>query len=140
MMSWISATAIAAPDRDRGAGDLAQDAVVVRNNSIHLGAGAAGTGVALGGEGDGHVVASNAVLYLGASGSFDCFSATKPVMGKLVHLFHPSQMIVRVTCLGPDSFGPGVSVRIRIATSPPSRATPRSLLKQTRWTLVTVIC
>ncbi len=72
----FGATGIAAPDRASGPGDLALDDVVVRNNSIYLAAG--GTGILVQGEGDGHVVASNAILYPGTSGSFDCFRADLP--------------------------------------------------------------
>jgi len=66
------ATAIAAPDRGLGTGDLEQDNVVIRNNSIHLGDGG-GTGILLGGQGDQHSALSNAIHYSGSSNSFNCF-------------------------------------------------------------------
>ena len=66
------ATAIAAPDRGLGTGDLEQDNVMIRNNSIHLGDGG-GTGISLGGQGDQHSVLSNAIHYTGPSSSFNCF-------------------------------------------------------------------
>jgi len=66
------ATAIAVPDRGLGAGDLEQDNVVIRNNSIHLGDGG-GTGINLGGQGDQHSALSNAIHYTGSSSSFNCF-------------------------------------------------------------------
>jgi hypothetical protein len=53
--------AIAAPDRDRGAGDTAESAVTIRNNCILFKAGVLGTGIVLGTEGKGHVVVSNAI-------------------------------------------------------------------------------
>ena len=59
-----------------GPGIIDQDNVVIRNNSIYLEAG--GTGILVGGEGVGHVVASNAILYPGTSASFDCFRADLP--------------------------------------------------------------
>lgn len=66
------AIGIAAPDRGLGAGDLEQDNVVIRNNSIYL-AGGGGTGVFLGGQGDQHAALSNAIHFTGTSSSFNCF-------------------------------------------------------------------
>jgi hypothetical protein len=72
-------TAIAIPDRGRDGNDGMLQAVVVRNNSVLVTArSGGGTGVALSGEGSGHVVTSNAVLYMG-SGAFSCFSLAAPV-------------------------------------------------------------
>ncbi len=65
------ATAIAAPDRGLGTGDLEQDDVAIRNNSIFLVGG--GTGIQLGGQGDQHRALSNAIHYAGSSSSFNCF-------------------------------------------------------------------
>lgn len=72
------AIAIAAPDRALGGGDLEQDAVVVRNNSIFLGDGG-GTAILLGGQGDEHIAVSNAVHTTGASSSFNCFRLDLPL-------------------------------------------------------------
>ncbi len=63
---------IAAPNRDRAGDDLPMTRVVIRNNSIYLGA-AGGLGIRLGEEGTQHVVVSNAVYYSGTEDSFDCF-------------------------------------------------------------------
>ncbi len=71
--------AIAAPDRDRGAGDAPQDAIVVRNNSIFLGSSSGGTAIRVRTEGDDHVIASNAVHYAGVNTSFNCLDADLPV-------------------------------------------------------------
>ncbi|MCC6810373.1 MAG: right-handed parallel beta-helix repeat-containing protein [Deltaproteobacteria bacterium] len=64
-----SGVGIAAPDRARGVDDLAQDAVVVRNNSIFLGMD--GTGIRLNADGAGHHAVSNAILAPGGA----CFDA-----------------------------------------------------------------
>lgn len=54
--------AIAAPDRTRGVEDMTMSDVTVRNNSIYLrGTDVLTTGIAVGGEGTGHVVVSNVV-------------------------------------------------------------------------------
>jgi hypothetical protein len=66
------AIGIAAPDRELGSGDLEQDAVAIRNNSIFMGNGG-GTAILLGGQGDEHIAVSNAIHYTGASTSFNCF-------------------------------------------------------------------
>jgi hypothetical protein len=66
--------AIAVPNRDRGNDDLAMTGVTIRNNSVFIGAASGGTGIALGGEGTGHLVVSNAVHYAGTSGSWSCFA------------------------------------------------------------------
>jgi hypothetical protein len=72
------ARAIAAPDRDLGPGDLEQDRVVVRNNSIWI-AGGGGSAIHLGGQGDEHQAVSNAIHYAGTSGSFNCFELGLPL-------------------------------------------------------------
>ena len=72
------ATAIAAPDRGLGTGDIDQDNVVIRNNSIFLGDGG-GTGIKLGGQGDQHSVLSNAIHTTSTSSSFNCFRFDLPL-------------------------------------------------------------
>ncbi len=67
----LGTTAIAIPDRSRAADDLPLQAVTVRNNSILLSSGA--TAIALGGEGSGHQLVSNAIHYSGGSGNWACF-------------------------------------------------------------------
>jgi hypothetical protein len=69
--------AIAAPDRERGAGDAEMTNVDVRNNSIYI-SGAGGTGISVGGEGSGHSIVSNAVLYTGTGRDWSCFDADLP--------------------------------------------------------------
>ncbi|MEM9557846.1 MAG: right-handed parallel beta-helix repeat-containing protein [Acidobacteriota bacterium] len=86
--------AISAPDRSRAPNDLPMDAVVVRNNSIYLGAASSGTAIRLNGEGSDHVLASNAVHYAGSSASFNCLDTDLPV-GAYVDIdhnlcFHPA--------------------------------------------------
>lgn len=70
--SRFDAIAIVAPDRARAANDLPMDAVTIRNNAIHFGAKAGGTGIRLDQEGDGHRLVSNAIHANGA-GAFACF-------------------------------------------------------------------
>ena len=65
---------IAAPDRDRAANDLPMDRVTVRNNAIYFGPAAIGVGIRLNGEGEAHLLVSNAIHYAGA-GPFSCFDA-----------------------------------------------------------------
>jgi len=72
-----SATGIAAPDRGLLAGDLPQDNITIRNNSIWLNA-AGGRGILVNDMGDNHIVVSNAIYYAGTSDNFDCFSANLP--------------------------------------------------------------
>ncbi|MEM1203042.1 MAG: right-handed parallel beta-helix repeat-containing protein [Acidobacteriota bacterium] len=85
---------IAAPDRTRGPNDLPMDAVVIRNNSIYIGAESGGTGIRLNGEGSGHVLASNAIHYAGTSASFNCQDTDLPSSAYLdidhSLCFHPS--------------------------------------------------
>ncbi len=66
-------TAIAAPNRALLAGDLPQDNITIRNNSIWLNADG-GRGILVNDLGDNHVVVSNAIYYAGTSDNFDCFS------------------------------------------------------------------
>ncbi|MCG8461737.1 MAG: right-handed parallel beta-helix repeat-containing protein [Holophagales bacterium] len=74
----FNSRAIAAPDRARAPNDHPMDAVVVRNNSIYIGADSGGTAIRLNGEGSGHVLASNAVYYAGSSSSFNCQDTDLP--------------------------------------------------------------
>lgn len=67
-------TAIAAPNRALGAGDLPQDNITVRNNSIWLNT-TGGRGIVVTDQGDNHRVVSNAIYYAGAGNNFDCFEA-----------------------------------------------------------------
>ncbi len=71
-------TAIAAPDRALGAGDLAQDDITVRNNSIWIGPASGGTAISTREMGDGHIVVSNAIQYAGTSSSFNCLRTDLP--------------------------------------------------------------
>jgi len=70
-------TAISAPDRDRGADDTPESAVTIRNNSILFKSGVSGTAIALGSEGTGNVVVSNAIKTGGGSNGA-CFQADLP--------------------------------------------------------------
>lgn len=72
-------TAIAAPDRPPGSGDLLQDDIVVRNNSIWIGPSSGGTAIAVGDMGDDHVIVSNAIHYVGTSSSFNCLNVDLPL-------------------------------------------------------------
>jgi hypothetical protein len=72
-----SARGIAAPDRSLGPGDLEQDAIVIRNNSIWMGDGG-GTAIRLEDLGDEHEVVSNVIAYPGTSASFNCFELGLP--------------------------------------------------------------
>lgn len=74
--SWESAL-IAAPDRERGSNDLPLDAITIRNNTLFARTPSIVKGIALGGEGDGHVVVSNVLSSLG-SGPFTCFDYDLP--------------------------------------------------------------
>jgi hypothetical protein len=66
--------AISAPDKDRDVakGDGPLDAVTIRNNVVYYAATGGGTGIRLGTEGTGHVVASNAILSAGSNST--CFA------------------------------------------------------------------
>ncbi len=68
-------TAIAAPDRSLGAGDLPQDDITVRNNSIYIDNNSSGSAISVRDMGNDHVIASNAIHYTGTSNSFNCFRA-----------------------------------------------------------------
>lgn len=70
-------TAIAAPDRALGAGDLEQDNITIRNNSIWLDS-IGSRGILVNDLGDNHIVVSNAIYYAGTSNNFDCFSVNLP--------------------------------------------------------------
>jgi hypothetical protein len=72
-------TAIAAPDRSPGPGDLPQDDILVRNNSIWIGPDSGGTAIAVGDMGDDHVIVSNAIHYAGTSNSFNCLRVDLPL-------------------------------------------------------------
>ncbi len=69
-------TAIAAPDRSLGSGDLPQDNIIVRNNSIYLGPNGGGTAISVCDMGDNHQIVGNAVTYAGVNSSFNCWRAT----------------------------------------------------------------
>lgn len=71
----FSVTAIAAPDRAPGPGDLTQDNIVVRNNSIWIDTAGAGTAIRVNDLGDDHVIVSNAIHYAGPNSSFNCLRA-----------------------------------------------------------------
>jgi hypothetical protein len=68
-------TAIAAPDRDLGSGDLPQDDIIVRNNSIYIGPDSGGTAISVRDMGDNHQIVGNAITYAGTSSSFNCLRA-----------------------------------------------------------------
>jgi hypothetical protein len=72
-------TAIAAPDRSSGPGDLPQDNIIVRNNSIWIGPDSGGTAISVGEMGDDHVIVSNAIHYAGTSSSFNCLNVDLPL-------------------------------------------------------------
>jgi parallel beta-helix repeat protein len=74
----IDTLGIAVPDRDRGPEDLPMTDVTVRNNSLLFGTAAGGIGIALGGEGTGHLEVSNAIQYLGNGGGWSCFALDQP--------------------------------------------------------------
>jgi hypothetical protein len=57
-------TGIAVPDRDRGSNDVADNNMIVRNNSIYI-ATPDSTGISVGGEGSHHTVVSNTVQFAG---------------------------------------------------------------------------
>lgn len=65
--------AIAAPTGSRAADDLPLDHLIVRNNSIYTLA-PGSSGIRVGTEGTQHVVASNAIESVAASGSWSCLS------------------------------------------------------------------
>ncbi len=69
-------TAIAAPITAREDADEPLEALTVRNNTIVTAS--VGTGIAVGDEGEGHVVVSNALLYTGKSAAWNCFDANLP--------------------------------------------------------------
>ncbi len=73
----FSQTAIAAPNRPLGTGDLPQDNITVRNNTIWLNI-PGGRAISVNDMGNNHKVVSNAIYYTGASNSFDCFRADLP--------------------------------------------------------------
>ena len=75
----FGATGIAVPDRTREANDLVLSHVLIRNNSLYVGAASTGTGIVLGGEGSGHVLVSNAIHYAGTSSSWSCFALDQPL-------------------------------------------------------------
>lgn len=72
-------TAIAAPDRSLGSGDLPQDDIVVRNNSIWIGPDSGGTAISVRDMGNDHIVVSNAIHYDGSSSSFNCLNVDLPL-------------------------------------------------------------
>ena len=72
-------TAIAAPDRPLDPGDLPQDDIVVRNNSIWIGPNSGGTAISVRDMGDDHVIVSNAIHYAGTSSSFNCLRVDLPL-------------------------------------------------------------
>jgi hypothetical protein len=70
--------AIRAPGSQFGDGDAVLHALVVRNNSIHV-ATSNSVGIAVGGEGDGHVVVGNAIESTASGGFWSCLSLDLPV-------------------------------------------------------------
>ncbi len=72
-------TAIAAPDRPLDAGDLPQDDIVVRNNSIWIGPDSGGTAISVRDMGNDHLIVSNAIRYTGTSSSFNCLRVDLPI-------------------------------------------------------------
>jgi len=71
-------TAIAAPDRSPGDGDLEQDNITVRNNSIWIDTASGATAIYVREFGDDHVVVSNAIHNTGASSGFNCLDVDLP--------------------------------------------------------------
>jgi hypothetical protein len=67
-------THISVPDRPREAGDAEIERVTVRNNTVAIGGTSNGRGIALGGEGNGHVSVSNVVVYTGSDPNWQCAS------------------------------------------------------------------
>jgi hypothetical protein len=72
-------TAIAAPDRSLGTGDLVQDDITVRNNSIWIGPASGGTGISVRDMGNDHTIVSNAIHYVGNNNNFNCIRADLPL-------------------------------------------------------------
>ena len=70
-------TAIAVPDRGRGANDALQTDVTVKNNSIYFGPNSLGTGITLKTEGVSHSVIDNAIYFAGTRAS-TCFVVDLP--------------------------------------------------------------
>lgn len=68
--------AIAFPVRARDAADLPGDAFTARNNTVYFSGAGTGVGVAVGGEGAGHVVSNNVVAFSGPVG--DCVALDLP--------------------------------------------------------------
>src|SRR5205814_2206773 len=66
---------IVLPDTTRGTNDQAQTGVLVRNNSVYIGAqlGANGRGIVIGGEGTSYVSANNTIYFAGTDSSWNCF-------------------------------------------------------------------
>lgn len=71
-------TGIAAPNRSLGAGDLPQDDIVVRNNSIWIGPDSGGTAISVRDMGNNHIVVGNSIHYAGTSSSFNCLRVDLP--------------------------------------------------------------
>jgi hypothetical protein len=69
--------AIRAPASQFGSDDAQLDALVVRNNSIHI-ATSNSVGIAVGGEGNGHVIVGNAIESVAATGFWACLSLDLP--------------------------------------------------------------
>lgn len=69
---------IRAPAAQFGTGDATLSALVVRNNSLHV-ATPNSVGIALGGEGSGHVVVGNAIESIAGSGFWACLSLDLPI-------------------------------------------------------------
>jgi hypothetical protein len=69
----FESTLISVPDGMRLSNDMALDDATVRNNTLYVDSSAKMTGIAVGGQGNGHVVVSNALLSVG-SGEVDCFN------------------------------------------------------------------
>ncbi|MDH5675434.1 MAG: right-handed parallel beta-helix repeat-containing protein [Myxococcales bacterium] len=63
--------AIAAPTQDRQEDDATMERVVVRNNTVVIGS--TGTAITVAGEGRGHVVVSNAIVFTNDDGDAACF-------------------------------------------------------------------
>ncbi len=74
----FSTTAIAVPDRERGAEDTPMNHIIVRNNLIRLSSSINQTALTLGGEGAEHISTGNTVIYSGSSGDWSCFGYPLP--------------------------------------------------------------
>jgi hypothetical protein len=72
----IGGYGIRVPDRANLPPDLPMQRVTVRNNTVWFSGYGGGTGISVGGEGQGHVVASNLVVYERPTPTLTCFEYT----------------------------------------------------------------